>query len=91
MDNMTSALKVGDLVQVLKGCRARSITKGYACRIGDIVELGPDYGHFVRVLLDYGHRKVSFYARHKNRLSDSVIRLNDGRPEHVIEITKVVK
>lgn len=29
-----------------------------------------------------------WYARHPNRLADDVIRLNDGRPEHVIEIRR---
>lgn len=50
--------------------------------------MGAEYGHNVKVVLGFGGRKVVFFARHVNRLSDAVIRLNDGNPLHVIEVRR---
>lgn len=74
-------------VKVVKGCKARDISKGEAWFVVSITELGADYSHMVRVVLRRNGRTVSWTARHVNRLVDSVVRLNDGNPCNVIEIT----
>lgn len=81
-------LKQGDTVIVDKGCRARGINKGSHAYLETVTELGADYGHSVKVVLSFGHRKVVFYARHRNRLGDAFVSLNDGNPSHRITIRK---
>lgn len=78
----------GQAVIVTKGCSAREIRKGLRGKVGFIKMMGAEYGHNVKVVLDFGVRRVAFYARHVNRLSDDTIRLNDGNPLHVIEIKR---
>lgn len=85
MDNM---LKTGDIVTIIKGCVARGLFKGGPYIVADVSELGADYSHSVRVTLQQGNRRVNMYARHRNRLSDPVINLNDGNPLHKIKIQK---
>lgn len=89
-----TTLSVGDRVRVLKGCNAREISKGITCQIREIVELGADFSHAVKVVFvrlnGFGAGKTFvMIARHINRLSDPVVSLNDGNPTHKIQIAKV--
>jgi hypothetical protein len=91
--NTTPALTINARVKIEKGCKARGIDKGCTAQVTSITPMGADYGHCVRVsftvLNGFGAGKsYAFYARHINRLSDPVIRLNDGNPHHVIEIRR---
>lgn len=67
------------------------ITKGITMVVKEITPMGPDYSHTVRVVLwamngfEAG-KSFGFWARHMNRLSDTVVRLNDGNPTHTIEV-----
>jgi hypothetical protein len=84
-------LAVSDRVIVVQGCRARGISKGSTARVAKIEELGAEFGHSVRVTLQYlngfeGGRIIAWYARHRNRLSDPVILMNDGDPTHKTRI-----
>lgn len=86
-------LTINGRIKIEKGCKARGIDKGCSAMVTAITELGPDYGHSVRVTFTMlngfkSGKSVSFCARHMNRLSDAVIRLNDGNPSHVIEIRR---
>ena len=85
----SKVILTGDTVRVVKGCRARNISKGTRAKVTNIRELGPQYSHAVAVNLDLNGRMVTFYARHMNRLNDGITRLNDGNPLHVIEIQRV--
>ncbi len=78
----------GQAILVTKGCGAREIRKGTRGKVAFTKAMGAEYGYNVKVVLDLGIRRVAFYARHVNRLTDSVIRLNDGNPLHVIEIRR---
>lgn len=87
-------LKIGDRVVVEKGCRARKVDSRTIARVHAIRELGAEYGHNVKVLLNFrtgshAGTTLAFYARHPNRLGDDLINLNDGQPEHKIQIRVV--
>ena len=82
-------INTGDAIIVEKGCRDRGVSKGQRARVHLLTPLGKDYGHQVRVMLSFDDgRKISFYARHVNRLGDPVVYLNDGNPLHRIGIRK---
>jgi hypothetical protein len=88
------ALKVGTRVRIVKGCKARSVTKGATAMITRISEMGPEYGYSVAISFKFQNsflagKTLVFYARHPNRLDDAIVNLNDGRPEHKIQIQKV--
>lgn len=80
----------GTTVTIAKGCKARFLSKGTRAIVRDVTPLGADYGHVVRVVLalDSPTRLIAFYARHQNRLSDTIVSLNDGNPLHRIEIVR---
>lgn len=79
-----------DRIQVVKGCRDLNILKGYTARVLDVIKLGPEYSHFVKVVLQFDNgSRVGLYARHINRLSDPTCNLNSGNPFQKITITKV--
>jgi hypothetical protein len=87
-----TALVTGTRVVIVKGCNARDVVKGTHAVV-TVTPLGAEYGHSVRVTLQFlngtgAGRLVPFYARHLNRLSDPVVRLNDGNPLHVVEIRR---
>lgn len=87
------ALAVGTRVRIEKGCKARSLDKGTTAQVTAIEPMGADYGHCVRVQFTMlngfkAGKSFSFYARHVNRLSDPIIRMNDGNPSHTIEIRR---
>jgi hypothetical protein len=43
----------------------------------------------MKVVLDLpGKRRVAFFARHANRLTDGIINLNDGNPLHRIAVER---
>lgn len=91
-----ASLAVGDHIKILKGCKARSITKNAIAKIVAIEALGADYSHSVRVFFRFqtsflSGKTVSFYARHINRLSDAVINLNDGNPLHTIQVRSLLR
>ncbi len=84
-------ITAGTRVIVLKGCRARDVQKGSGATVRSVTALGADYSHSVKVVLEFVNGRVlAFYARHTNRLSDSVVNLNDGNPLHKIEIRQAV-
>ena len=88
------ALTANTRVRLEKGCKAREIDKGTTAKITEITPMGADYGHCVRVtfMMLNGFKSgktFSFYARHMNRLTDPIIRMNDGNPLHTIEIRRV--
>jgi hypothetical protein len=81
----------GTRVLILKGCNARGITKGTTAKVADVRELGADYGHAVKVSLTWSGgvnagKTFGFYVRHKNRLTDAVVQMNDGNPMHKIRL-----
>lgn len=87
------ALTVGARVRIEKGCNAREVVKGTTAQIKSITALGAEYSHAVRVTLFFVNgrlsgRTLTFYARHMNRLSDVIVGMNDGRPEHRIEVRR---
>lgn len=89
----TNVLTINARVKIIKGCKAREIDKGCTAQITAITPMGADYSHSVRVTFTMisgfkSGKSFSFYARHMNRLSDPVIRMNDGNPSHTIEIRR---
>lgn len=86
-------LSVGDHIVIDKGLPAREVYKHANAYIVDIKEMGPDYSHSVMVRFRIlsgrsAGKSYAFYARHKNRLNDAVINLNDGNPLHRIVIRR---
>jgi hypothetical protein len=95
MDTTTALpnINAGSRVRIAKGCKAREIRKGVTAFVQAVEPLGAAFGHEVRVTLKLlngfgAGRVVNFYARHTNRLSDPTVRLNDGNPLHVIEVSR---
>jgi hypothetical protein len=87
------ALTAGARVRIEKGCNGRDVVKGTTAQIKSITPLGADYSHKVQVVLYFLNGRLSgktvvFYARHTNRLSDVFVAMNDGRPEHRIEVRR---
>jgi hypothetical protein len=86
-------ITAGLRVKIVKGCKARNMNKGATYLVSAVTELGADYSHAVRVTLQrlqgFGPDRVSFTARHINRLSDPTVRMNDGNPSNVIEVQRV--
>jgi hypothetical protein len=84
------AIKVGDRVVVESGCRALSIAKHAVAKVTTIEELGADYGHTVRVTLDFVRGgKKTLIARHRNRLSDPYTNLaNPWRADQKIQVRR---
>lgn len=89
------AISSGMRVRVQKGCAAFGIAKGTTLQIQEVIPLGVEYSHQVRVVFSplngFKTGKVfAFYARHPNRLSDSVVRMNSGDPTRTLEIVRSV-
>jgi hypothetical protein len=87
------ALTIGVRVRIEKGCKARDVNKGVTAVVKGVEALGAEYSHSVRVQLQLlngfgAGRVITFFARHANRLSDAVIRMNDGNPTHTIEVVR---
>lgn len=76
-------------VKVLAGCPSLGISKGLVAPVVSVTDLGPDYSHFVKVVLNVRGRTIALYAKHKNRLSDPTFRLNNGDPSKVIVVAVV--
>jgi hypothetical protein len=90
---VASPITIGTRVRVEAGCKAREVAKNCSAVVVAVTEMGADYGHCVRVTLEMRNgfkagQRVSFYARHINRLTDHVISLNDGNPSHKIQISR---
>jgi hypothetical protein len=88
-----SELSVGDRVKLVKGTKARGLDKGITVRIEAVEQLGADYSHAVKVVIKplNGFKAgslLAFFVRHRNRLSDPVVRMNDGNPSHTIEVVR---
>lgn len=84
----SAPLTTGTRVVIAKGCAARGVVKGSRATVV-VTPLGKEYGYSVKVTLTFdGGRVLSFFARHPNRLSDPVIRMNDGNPFHIIEVCR---
>ena len=91
--NTSPALTVGMKVRIEKGCKARDIAKNVTAVVTVVHALGADYSHQVRVqiktLNGFGAGKlINLYVRHQNRLTDAIVRMNDGNPLHVIEVSR---
>jgi len=87
-------ITVGTKVRIEKGCKARDVAKNSTATVKKITEMGPEFGYSVAVSLQFRNsflagKTLVFYARHINRLDDDIVNLNDGRPEHKIQIRKV--
>ena len=87
-------ITVGTKVKIEKGCKARDVSKGATAKVMLVEKMGADYSHTVKVSLFFlntflSGKTITFYARHENRLGDAIVNLNDGRPEHTIQIREV--
>jgi hypothetical protein len=87
------AITLGMRILIQKGCKARSVAKGVTALVTAVTPLGAEYSHQVRVSLQLVNgmgagRRIAFFARHQNRLSDPVVRMNDGNPFHTIEVIR---
>lgn len=92
--SVITPLTVSTRVIITKGCKSRGVTKGATAVVKAVEPLGAEYAHNVRVTLYFlnsfmSGKTVSFYARHPNRLGDVFVSMNDGRPEHRIEVRRV--
>lgn len=85
------AIQAGTKVIIAKGCKALDLHKYTHAVVTDVQELGAEYSHNVRVTLRIttgfkAGKVVSLFARHRNRLLDANVGLNNGNPSHRIEI-----
>jgi len=92
----TPALIVGTRVVLTKGCKARGLDKGITAQIIEVRAMGAEYGHCVKVAIKplNGFKTAStfaFFARHVNRLTDAIVRMNDGNPSHTIEVRRAIR
>ncbi len=89
---------VGSSIIVTKGSRGGvggygRIDKGTRARILVIQPLGSDYGHKVRVDVQFLNGRcagvcASFVVHHANRLGDKFVRLRNPWGQHPIEVKK---
>jgi len=91
---MNESIAEGTRLRLVKGCKARGLDKGITVRVVGITPLGAEYSHAVKVTFRpvngfSAGKTFGFYVRHANRLTDPVVRLNDGNPTHTIEVTRV--
>lgn len=77
---------IGKWVEVVKGSKSLSISKGTQLYVADIKELGSDYSYSVRLVLSYNGRTMHLYVRHMNRLNDWEFNLNNGDPLKKIRV-----
>jgi hypothetical protein len=89
----SQAIVAGARLLITKGCAARELPKGVTVRVLAVEPLGAEYGHSVKVRFQpvngfKTNQTFAFYARHTNRLADPIVRMNDGRPEHTIEVRR---
>lgn len=85
---MNTPITAGMTVTIAKGCKARDVVKGHTAKVMEVREMGAEYSHMVKLILEYRGRTLVFWARHKNRLSDDCIRMHDGNPFHNIEVKR---
>jgi hypothetical protein len=55
---------------VVKGCPALNVGIREHWTVKEVRELGPDYSHFVSIVIERGGKTLTFEVRHVNRLSD---------------------
>jgi hypothetical protein len=67
-------------LEVIKGCSSLEIKKGAIAQVVSVTELGADYSHTVKLVLQFPGRKVVLYARHINRVREKTFNLNNGNP-----------
>lgn len=92
-------IAVGTKIRVVKGSlKGGRIDKGTTGRVRVVQDLGVQYNYAVRVDVEFlnsfaAGKVVSFYAHHKNRLADAVVRLRGLGlgDERVIEVVTVVE
>ena len=82
----TNTIQTNSRVRLTKGCKPLNLTKGSYAQVLEVKEMGADYGHFVRVTLRIAGKTYAMWSRHKNRLSDAVVRLHNGDPHKHIEL-----
>lgn len=81
------AIAIGSKIVIEKGCRDRNIAAHQKATVHVIQELGREYSHQVGVTMSFVNgRTVTFYARHRNRLADPIVNLNDGNPMHTLKV-----
>lgn len=88
-----SAIVAGSKVKIEKGCKALDIAKNVSAKVVEVKELGADHSHMVRVHIRFlngfrSGKETFLYARHINRMGDTVINLNDGNPDHKVQIVR---
>jgi len=79
-------ITAGTNVKIVKGCKARNVAKNTTWHVREVQTMGAEYSHQVRLVLTYGPRVLTFWARHANRLSDPIVRMHDGSPSYTIEV-----
>lgn len=84
----TTTLTAGTKVTIVKGCKARDLSKGTKAVVTAITPMGAEYSHMVQIVLAMNGRTIALWARHLNRLSEATIAMNDGNPSHRIEIKR---
>ena len=87
---VVEALKPGDYLTVVAGCRALGINKHAKAVIREIKELGAEFSHFVSVQIQlvHGGKVCTLTARHINRLSDPEFNLAGNMPERKIRVRR---
>ena len=76
-----SPLSANTYVVLTKGCQALGLHKGQRARVIEVTELGADYSHQVKVVIEItsprrtARVRWSLYATHRNRLADDEVAL----------------
>ena len=83
---MENTIKAGTQVKVVSGNRYLGLAKGAILTITEVIPLGADFSHQVKVRFTHRGIKGSLAARHINRLSDPVLNLNNGDPTRKIQV-----
>jgi hypothetical protein len=85
------SIEKGDTIQVYKGCRALDILVGVLGTVTEVIPMGSDYSHSVKVVLVIAGKPRVLFARHINRLSDPIVNLNNGNPYNKVQIRLIKK
>jgi len=80
-------ITTGSKIVIEKGCKDRNIAAHKTATVLIVQELGKEYSHQIGVTMAFlDGRKVTFYARHRNRLADPIVNMKDGNPMHSIKV-----
>jgi hypothetical protein len=93
MNENLTPIAVGTRVKVAKGCNNLGIIKGSHARVTEVMPMGPEFSHEVRITLmllsgSKAGKSQMLWVRHPNRLADLTINANNGNPLNKVQLVR---